>query len=161
MSSSAAFSSPKSAKAKPQSPRSVAITSADAERRRMEAVGDGASAFGAGLPFAGRHRLVGDEQVVQPARTGQADLVGRVEDAGRRSAAASRALSSVSACRKRLRRQAGPAAEQMMQLGRRHARGFGDLLDLRLVAPVAADMRDGAAHDVVVGRRPRWTISGR
>ena len=38
-----------------------------------------------------------------------------------------------------------------MQLGRRDAGGFGDLLDLRLLAPVAADMGDGAAHDVVVG----------
>src|SRR4051794_33499019 len=40
----------------------------------------------------------------------------------------------------------------MMQLGGRHTRGFGDLFDLRLIAPVAADVRDGAADDVIVGR---------
>ena len=41
-----------------------------------------------------------------------------------------------------------------MQVGRGDARGVGDGVDLRLVAPVAANMRDGAAHDVVVrGRR--------
>ena len=38
-----------------------------------------------------------------------------------------------------------------MQFGRRDAGGFGDLFDLRLVAPMAADVGDGAAHDVVVG----------
>ena len=38
-----------------------------------------------------------------------------------------------------------------MQLGRRDAGGLGDGLDLGLLAPVAADMADGAAHHVVVG----------
>ena len=37
-----------------------------------------------------------------------------------------------------------------MQFGRRHAGRFGDGLDLGLLAPVAADMADGAAHDVVI-----------
>ena len=40
-----------------------------------------------------------------------------------------------------------------MQLGRGDARGLGDGLDLGLLAPVAADMADGAAHHVVVGGR--------
>ena len=37
-----------------------------------------------------------------------------------------------------------------MQFGRRDLGGFGDGLDIRLVAPIAADMGDGAAHDVVI-----------
>ena len=40
-----------------------------------------------------------------------------------------------------------------MQFGRRDAGGFGDGLDLGLLAPVAADMADGLAHHVVVGGR--------
>jgi hypothetical protein len=40
----------------------------------------------------------------------------------------------------------------MMQLGRRDASGFGDSFDLGLLAPVAADMADRLAHDVIIGR---------
>ena len=115
----------------------------------MEAVVD-RQAFAAGLPFAGRHRLVGDEQVVQPAGAGQADLVGGVEHARGIAQQIARAVER-QRLQERLRRQPGPAAEQVMQFGRRDAGGFGDLLDLRLLAPVAADVGDGAAHDVVVG----------
>ena len=106
-----------------------------AERRGMEAVGD-RQAFAAGLPFAGRHRLVGDEQVVQPARAGQADLVGGVEHARGIAQQLARAVER-QRLQERLRRQPGPAAEQVMQFGRRDAGGFGDLLDLGLRAPVA------------------------
>ena len=42
-----------------------------------------------------------------------------------------------------------------MQIGGGDAGGVGDGVDLGLRAPVAADMRDGAAHDVVIGRRCR------
>src|SRR5262249_18439524 len=42
-------------------------------------------------------------------------------------------------------------AKQVEQVGRRHAGRLGDFLDLRLAPPVAADMRDGAPHDAVVG----------
>ena len=38
-----------------------------------------------------------------------------------------------------------------MQFGRRDARRLGDGLDFRLLAPMAADMADGAAHHVVIG----------
>ena len=38
-----------------------------------------------------------------------------------------------------------------MQFGWGDASGFGDGLDLGLLAPVAADVADGAAHHVVVG----------
>ena len=42
-----------------------------------------------------------------------------------------------------------------MQIGGVDAGGVGDGLDLRLRAPIAADMGDGAAHDVVIRRRGR------
>ena len=38
-----------------------------------------------------------------------------------------------------------------MQVGGGDAGGFGDDVDFRLRAPVAADMRDGAAHHVIIG----------
>ena len=40
-----------------------------------------------------------------------------------------------------------------MQFGRRDAGGIGDGFDFGLRAPIAADMGDGAAHDVVIGGR--------
>ena len=42
-----------------------------------------------------------------------------------------------------------------MQFGRRNAGGLRDGFDLGLLAPMAADMADGAAHNVVIGRRSR------
>ena len=38
-----------------------------------------------------------------------------------------------------------------MQLGRGDAGGLGDGLDFGLLAPMAADMADGAAHHVIIG----------
>ena len=109
-------------------------------------------AFAAGLPFARRHRLVGDEQVVQAAGTGQAHRVGGVEHA---RGVAQQLPGAVE--RQRLQEglggEARPAAEQVMQLGRRDARGLGDGLDFGLLAPMAADMADGAAHHVIIGGR--------
>ena len=119
-------------------------------------------AFAAGFPFAGRHRLMGDEQIVQPAGAGQADFVGGVEHACGIAQQLPRAVER-QRLQERLRRQPGPAPEQMVQFGRRHAGGFGDGLDLGLLAPMAADMADGAAHHVVIGggcgERPRdWAM---
>ena len=74
------------------------------------------------LPFARRHRLVGDEQIVQAAGPGQPDLVGGVEHA--RGIAQQRArMIERDRLQEGLRRQAGPAAEQVMQLAGRHADG--------------------------------------
>ncbi len=120
-----------------------------AERRRMKAEVNG-QAFAAGFPLAGRHRLVGDEQVVQTARAGQADFVGGVEHA-RRVAQQLPCAVERQRLQKRLRRQPGPAAEQVMQFGRCDAGGFGDGFDFGLLAPVAADVADRLAHDVIIG----------
>ena len=61
----------------------------------------------------------------------------------------------------RLGSEAGPAAEQVMQLVGRDAGGMGDRLDLGLGAPMLGDIGDGAADDAVVvgGRRREGTCS--
>ena len=109
-------------------------------------------AFAAGFPFARRHRFVGHEQIVQAAGAGQPDLISGVEHARGIAQQLPRAVER-ERLQERLRRQPGPAAEQVMQFGRRDAGGFGDGFDLGLLAPMAADMADGAAHDVVIGGR--------
>ena len=99
-----------------------------AERRGMEAVAQ-RQAVAAVFPFAGRHRLMGDEQIVQPARARQAEVERGIEHAG---GIAQQALGVVE--RQRLHeglwRQPGPAAEQMVQLIRRDAGGIRDGLDV-------------------------------
>src|SRR5512147_1770513 len=54
-----------------------------------------------------------------------------------------------------LRRQPAPASEQVMQVGCGYAGGVRDDIDFGLGAPVSADMRNGAAHDVVICCRRR------
>ena len=87
---------------------------------------------------------------MKAAGSGQAELVGRVQYARGITQQFAGAVERDS-LQEGLRRKPGPAAEQMMQFGGRYARGFGDLFDLRLRAPVFADVGDGAADDVVVG----------
>ena len=101
---------------------------------------------------------MGHEQIVQPAGTGQADFVSGVEHACGIAQQLPRAVER-QRLQKCLRGDAGPAPEQMVQFGRRHAGGFGDGLDLGLLAPMAADMADGATHHGVIrgggSERPR------
>ena len=120
-----------------------------AERRGMEAVADG-DALAARLVVAGRHRLVGDEQIVQAAGTGEADLVAGVEDG---SGIGQQAAGMVERHRleEALRRQAGPAGEQALQ--RRAASGRPPRRSPRARAgraSCARDELDGAADDLVV-----------
>ena len=73
---------------------------------------------------AGRQRLVGDEEVVQPARAGEADVIGRVEHGRRIAQKFARALDG-DRLQERLRRQPGPALEDDAGSARpkgRHAR---------------------------------------
>ena len=65
-------------------------------------------------------RLMGDEQVMQPARAGKADVVGRVEHARRIAQEFARALDG-DGLQKRLRRQPGPALENMLEVRSRKA----------------------------------------
>src|SRR5262245_544055 len=114
----------------------------------MKAIGHRQPAA-ARFPFAGRHRFVGDEEIVQPARSGQADLERGIEHAGGVPQQSARVVE-----RERLQeglgRNARPAAEQTMQIVGAHPGRCRDGLDLRLGAPVLGEERDGPAHDVVV-----------
>ena len=99
---------------------------------------------------ARRQRLVGDEQVVQPARAGKADVVSRVEHGRRIAQKLARPLDG-DRLQERLRRQPGPALEQVLEMGGREADMPGDRLDRRLVAVAGGDELDRAPDGGVVG----------
>ena len=114
----------------------------------MVTVADG-EAIAARLVVAGRHRLVGDEEIVQAAGTGHAELERRFEQRHALVEQFSRVIE-----RHRLqegfRRQAGPAGEELLQPGRGLADIVRQCLQRRLVAVVEADLLDDAAHGLVV-----------
>ena len=56
---------------------------------------------------------------------------------------------------KGLGRKPGPAAEEMMQVGGRHANRLGNLLHFRLAAPMLGNEGDRPPHEVVVGSARR------
>ena len=93
---------------------------------------------------------MGDKQIVQAAGAGETDFVGGVEHACRVAQQLARAVKR-ERLKKSLRRQPSPAAEQMMQFGRRDAGRLRDSFDFRLLAPMAADVADGLAHYVIIG----------
>ena len=74
---------------------------------------------------------MGDEEIVQPARPGQAGVERGIEHAG---GVPQQALGVIERQRlhERLWRQPGPAAEQMVQFVRRDAGGIRHRLDGRL-----------------------------
>ena len=115
----------------------------------------------AGLPFPWRHRLMGHEQIVQPAGSRQPRVERRIQHAG---GIAQQQFGVVQRQRlhESLWREAGPAAEQMMQFVGRHAGGIGDVLNARLVLPLSMHEADGAADAVVVaqGRIPQARLDG-
>ena len=74
---------------------------------------------------------MGDEQIVQPAGTGQPDLVGGVEHAGRGAQQLARMVEG-QRLQEGFRRQPAPAAEQVVQVGGGYTGSVGDGLDLRL-----------------------------
>ena len=100
----------------------------------MKAVANG-QALALRLVVAGRHAFMGDEEIMQPSRARQADLIGGVENRG---GVAQEIAGMVE--RHRLQesfgRKPGPAGEQPLQMVRRQARFFGDGLERGLVAPV-------------------------
>ena len=67
----------------------------------------------------------------------------------------SRALIERQGLKEGFRRQPAPAAEQMVQIGCGYSGRICNHIDLRLRLPVSANVSDGAAHDIVVGRRGR------
>ncbi len=89
---------------------------------------------------------------MQPPGAGQADLVGGIEHA-RGFAQQHPRMVEGEGLQEGLRAEPGPAPKQMMQVGGADACGRRDIGDVGLRAPVAADMGDGAAHDVIVRGR--------
>ena len=125
-----------------------------AEGRGVEAEAHG-EPRAAGLEVARRHRLVGDEEVVQAARAGQADLVGRVEHA-RRVGEERLGVVERDRLQEGLRRQPAPAPEEVVHMGGRQPDMGGDRLERGLVAPALGDEGDDAAHALVIrGRAAR------
>ena len=115
-------------------PYSVAVTTAvpNGDGRRAP---DHVDALAAGAEDAGRHRLIGDEQVVQPRGRAEAHLVGGVEHA---LLVAQQALGVVERHRlgEALGREAAPAAEEIGQLALGHAEGAGEARQIGLVGAV-------------------------
>ena len=95
---------------------------------------------------------MGDEQIVQPARTREAGVERGIEHAG---GVAQQAFGVIEGQRlhESLWRQPGPAAEQMVEFIRRDAGGFRHRFDGRLRAPVFRDEGDSAAHRVIIAQR--------
>ncbi len=118
-----------------------------AEGRGMEAVSERQIV----APIVARsQRLVGDEQVMQPARAGKADVIGRVEHARRVAQEFPRALDG-DGLQERLRRQPRPALENVLEVRSRKADMVGDRLDRRLIAIAPGDELDRALDDGVIG----------
>ncbi len=92
---------------------------------------------------------MGDEEVVQPARTRQADLVGGIEDGGGIGKQRARVVEG-QRLQEALRRQAGPAGEQALEGERLEADMIGDALERRLVPPLPRNELDSAAHGFVI-----------
>ena len=124
-----------------------------AERRGVEAVADD-EPFAARAIAAGRHRLVRDEEVVQPARAGEPDLVGGVEH-GRGLLQQRARMVERQRLQEGLRRKPGPAREELLQPRRLHADLCGDRLERRLVAPVRGDVFDHLTDDARSRSMPR------
>ena len=93
-----------------------------AERGGVEAVGE---AQAVAAIVARRQRLMGDEEVVQPARPGKADVVGGVEHARRIAQQFARALDG-DRLQKGLRRQPRPALEDVLKVRSGEADVVGD-----------------------------------
>ena len=92
-----------------------------------------------------------DEKVVQPAGSGQAHFVGRVENTG---GLAQQRLGVIQrdCLQELLRRQSGPARKHTLQLDGLKTGFPGQLVQRGLLAPVFGDPLQGAANDVVVLR---------
>ena len=98
---------------------------------------------------AGRQRFVGDEQVMQPARAGEADVVGGVEHGRRIAQELARPLDG-DRLQERLRRQPGPALEDVLEVRGGEADMPGDRLDRRLLAIAGRDELDRALDRRVI-----------
>ncbi len=120
------------------------------EGRGVETVTDRQPAA-LGLPFAGRHGLMGDEQIVQAARPGHANLDRGFEQ--RQILFAQQPLGMIQryGLQECLGRQAGPASEGLLQLRRRLAEPCGNGFEGGLLAIIQRQKLDNPAHRLVIG----------
>jgi hypothetical protein len=93
---------------------------------------------------------VGDEEIMQPPRSGQADFERGVKHAGGIPQQPAGMVEG-ECLQEGLGRDPGPAAKQMVKITGADAGRCRDRLDLRLRPPALGHERDGAAHDLVVG----------
>ena len=93
---------------------------------------------------------MGDEQVVQPAGAGEADVIGGVEHGRGIAQQFARALDG-DRLQERLRRQPGPALEYKLEMRGGKADVFGDRLDRGLIAPARRDELDRALDGGIIG----------
>ena len=122
-----------------------------AERRGMEAISEDEIVAPV---VARRQRLVGDEQVVQAARAGEADVISRVEHARRIAQQFPSALDG-DRLQEGFGREAGPALEDVLEVRRRKADMACDRLDRRLIAIAPGDELDRALDSGVIGASGR------
>src|SRR5690606_33425996 len=132
-----------------------------AEGRRVDAVADG-EPLAAALELARRDGLDGDEQVVEPARPGEAGVVGGVEDAARFGEGLL-GVRQRDGLEEPLGRGAGPAAEQPLGVERAQPDVRRHVGQRRLAVDVRAEVGDGRLDAAVVsgfhGRGDEWAGS--
>jgi len=116
----------------------------------VEAVGH-LQTVAAALVVARRHGLVRDEQIVQPAAAGQADLVGRVEHAGRASQQVACVVDG-DRLYEFLGTEPAPALEQLLAMGRAEPEMRSQLVERWLLGPGLGQKGNGATDKRVVAR---------
>ena len=121
-----------------------------AEGRGVPAIGK-RQALAPRLVFARRHGLVGHEEIMQPARPGQAHLQRGVEHRGGIPQQGPRMVDG-ERLQEGLGREPRPTLEQMGQMGLREAHMIRDVADRGLRLPVLAQKGDGPAHMGVIRR---------
>lgn len=100
-----------------------------------------------------------DEEVVQAARAGEAEVVARLEERRPAGEELSRVVQR-HRLEERFRREPGPAREEPAQREGRDADRGGDRLDRGLVAPFEADEFDRLPDEVVIAGRVLGEIDG-
>ena len=129
-----------------------------AEGGGREAVAEDQS-LGASLPFARRHRLVRHEEIMQASGTGEAKLVGGVQQAGAVLQQGLRVIER-EGLQEGLRRDAGEAAEEMVEMRFRQADMRRDLVETGLPAPAGRHVFQRPAHAIIVrrllGKHGQW-----
>ena len=120
-----------------------------AERRRGETVID-KKILPAVFVLAGRHALDGNEQVVQPSRTGQSHLLRRVEKRCVRLVQDTLGIFDIEVLQEMLRRNPCPFFENPLKMERTHIHRFGYDLQTGLFLAVIPYEPDGFGNPAII-----------